>query len=154
MSKKKLNFFFEQVAAAADIIPCVAEDYYIFQVSAGNYWSILLLEKRCVWFFVNWVCKEWISFYRLITHHTTGYEWLFRNISCQSYLILEAYSGSYICIWIWFLCLKRNWISFLTGSCCGRRPEADDERSLCSNRKAFKGSVFTMKTLVFLLYCL
>ena len=38
---------------------------------------------------------------------------------------------------------------FWTGSCCGRRPEADDERSLCSNRKAFKGSVFTMKTLVF-----
>ena len=63
---------------------------------------------------MNWICKEWISFYRLMSQQTLRFEWLFRNISFQRYLILEAYTGSYQCIWIWFSVSEKN-LNFFSG---------------------------------------
>ena len=63
---------------------------------------------------MNWICKEWISFNRLMSQQTLRFEWLFRNISFQRYLILEAYTGSYQCIWIWFSVSEKN-LNFFSG---------------------------------------
>ena len=67
---------------------------------------------------MNWVCKEWISFYRLMSQQTSGYEWLLRNIIFRRYLILEAYTGSYQCIWIWFSVSEKN-LNFFSGQVAG-----------------------------------